>query len=202
MTTAAATPRRPLFKDPLQQRRWENFKANRRGFLSLWLFLILFVISLFAELVANDRPLWVSYRGEVMFPLLEAYPETVFGGDFETEADYRSPEVQCLIVTGGLETCFDEPEALIAAVARGETPEGAQPGSITWPLIPFSFDTINYDVPAAPSPPDGVNWLGTDDQARDVLARIIYGFRISVLFGLALWLVLAATALLYVHGTP
>ena len=189
--TAAATAapprrRRRFALDPLQRRRWENFRANRRGFWSLWLFLALFVISLGAELVANDRPLWVSYRGETMYPLLELYPETAFGGDFETEADYRAPEVQCLIVTGGLEDCFDAPEELIEAVASGAPPEGATPGALVWPLIPFSYDTINYEVTAAPSPPDGINWLGTDDQARDVLARIIYGFRISVLFGLAL----------------
>ncbi|MGG7565731.1 ABC transporter permease [Rhodovulum sp. DZ06] len=192
-------PRRGLFTlDPLQKRRWENFRANGRGFWSLWLFLVLFAISLVAEVVANDKPLMVTYRGEVMFPLLTAYPETAFGGDFETEADYRSIEVQCLVVTGGLEDCFDDPEGLIDAIKAGETPEGAVPGSMTWPLIPFSFDTINYDVAAAPSPPDDVNWLGTDDQARDVLARIIYGFRISVLFGLAL--TAAASAIGFLIG--
>ncbi|MEO1777117.1 MAG: ABC transporter permease, partial [Pseudomonadota bacterium] len=114
---------------------------------------------------------------------------TRFNGDFETEADYRSVEVRCLIVTGGLDACFDDPDGLIEAVAAGEAPEGATPGAMTWPLIPFSYDTINRDVPFAPSPPDASNWLGTDDQARDVLARVIYGFDISVRFGLALTLV-------------
>ncbi len=171
---------------PLQRRRWENFRANRRGFWSLWIFLTLFVIALAAELVANDRPLLVTYRGETYFPILSLYPETEFGGDFETEADYRSIEVRCLIRTGGLEDCFDDPEGMIAKAESDALPEGGMKGSIWWPLIPFSFDTINYGVAAAPSPPDAVNWLGTDDQARDVLARIIYGFRISVQFGLAL----------------
>lgn len=174
--------------DPLQRRRWENFRGNRRGFWSFWIFLALFLIALCAEFVANDKPLLVSYQGELRSPIMTAYPETAFGGDFPTEADYRSIEVQCLIVTGGLEDCFDDPEGLIGKVAAGETVEGASPGWMLWPLIPFSFDTINYGVATAPSPPDAVNWLGTDDQARDVLARIIYGFRISVLFGLALTL--------------
>ncbi|MAS45348.1 MAG: peptide ABC transporter permease [Rhodobacteraceae bacterium] len=174
--------------DPLQRRRWENFKANKRGFWSLWLFLVLFVVALCAEFVANDRPLWVTYRGETMFPIFEFHPETDFGGDFETEADYRAPEVRCLILTGGLDACFDEPEALAAKIRAGEPVEGAEPGSIVWPLIAFSYDTIAYEIGRAPSPPDATHWLGTDDQARDVLARVIYGFRISVLFGLALTL--------------
>ncbi len=172
--------------DPLQRRRWQSFKANRRGFWSLWIFLVLLVIALCAEFVANDKPLWVVYRGDSYFPIFEFYPETAFGGDFETEADYKSVEVQCLILTGGLEGCFDDPEALKAEIRSGEKVEGAVPGRIVWPLIPFSYQTINYGVGQAPSPPDSVNWLGTDDQARDVLARVIYGFRISVLFGFAL----------------
>ncbi|MGM0585076.1 MAG: ABC transporter permease [Pseudomonadota bacterium] len=176
----------PFALDPLRKRRWENFKTNRRGFWSLWLFLVLFLISLFAEFVANDRPLWVTYRDETRFPIFEFHPETAYGGDFATEADYRSVEVRCLILTGGLESCFDDPERLIDAIQSGEPVEGAHPGSMVWPLIPFSFDTISYGVDRAPSPPDAIHWLGTDDQARDVTARVIYGFRISVLFGLAL----------------
>ncbi len=171
---------------PLARRRWENFRANTRALWSLRIFLVLFLVSLFAEFVANDRPLWVTYRGETMFPIFEFHPETRFGGDFRTEADYRAPEVRCLILTGGLEACFDAPEEIAAAVETGNPPEGAVTGSMVWPPIPFHFDTINYEVPRAPSPPDATNWLGTDDQARDVLARVIYGFRISVLFGLAL----------------
>ncbi len=172
--------------DALTLRRWQNFKANRRGFWSLWIFLTLFVIALFAEFVANDKPLWVVYRGQSMFPIFEFHAETEFGGDFETQADYRSVEVRCLILTGGLEDCFDDPDGLIARIEAGEPVAGAVPGRIVWPLIPFSYNTINYEVGQAPSPPDAVNWLGTDDQARDVLARVIYGFRISVLFGFAL----------------
>ena len=180
-------PRRARFAlDPLQRRRLRNFRANQRGFWSLIVFLVLFVVALFAEFVANDRPFLVIYRGEPMFPIFEFHPETDFGGDFETEADYRAIEVRCLIRTGGLDACFDDPEGLIAKIDAGEAVEGAEPGSIYWPLIPFSFDTISYGVERAPSPPDATHWLGTDDQARDVLARVIYGFRISVLFGLAL----------------
>lgn len=187
MTSPDAPPKRGLFKlDTLQQRRWESFRANRRGFWSMWLFLALLIIALLAEVVANDKPLLVTYRGDHFAPILTLHPETTFGGDFETEADYRSVEVRCLILTGGLEDCFDEPDALIAAAEADDLPEGAVKGAIWWPPIPFSFDTINYGVATAPSPPDATNLLGTDDQARDVLARIIYGFRISVLFGFAL----------------
>jgi microcin C transport system permease protein len=147
---------------PLNRRRLENFQANRRGYYSLWIFGVLFVVTLFAEVVANDKPLLVSFKGEWLFPVLQVYPETLFGGEFETEADYRDPFVQDLIT---------------------------EQGWMVWPLIPFSYTTINYDLPApAPSPPTANNWLGTDDQGRDVLARIIYGFRISVLFGLLLTL--------------
>jgi microcin C transport system permease protein len=187
-TAPAPPPRKQgLFAlDPLQKRRWQNFKANKRGWWSLWLFLVLFVASLCAEFIANDRPLWVTYRGETMFPIFSFHPETDFGGDFRTEADYRAEEVRCLILTGGLDRCFDDPVGLAEAIRAGEPVEGAVPGRIVWPLIPFSYDTISYGVDRAPSPPDATHWLGTDDQARDVLARVIYGFRISVLFGLAL----------------
>lgn len=147
---------------PLGARRWANFRANRRGSISLWIFVVLFAVSLVAELIANDRPLLVRYDGHFYVPVLVAYPETTFGGFFETEADYADPAVQELI-TGH--------------------------GWIVWPPIPYSYDTVVRDLPGpAPSPPTSQNWLGTDDQARDVLARIIYGVRISVLFGLLLTL--------------
>jgi microcin C transport system permease protein len=145
------------------QRRIRTFKANRRGYWSLWIFCALFIATLFAEVLANDEPLLVRYGGAFYFPVFQAYPETEFGGFLETEADYSDPEVQELI---------------------------EEKGWIVWPLIPFSFDTICYDLPTpAPSPPTAQNWLGTDDQARDVVARLVYGFRISVLFGLTLTLI-------------
>jgi microcin C transport system permease protein len=149
---------RPI--SPLTRRRLDAFRANRRGFWSLWIFLILFTLSLFAEFIANDRPIVVRFDGGWYFPVFVGYPETEFGGIFPTAADYRDPEVQKLIEAKGW---------------------------MVWPLIPFSYNTINYSLPSpAPSPPSHVNWLGTDDQGRDVLARLIYGFRISVLFGLTL----------------
>lgn len=151
------------FKNPVYQRQWQTFKSNRMGYWSLWLFALLFVVSLLANVIANDKPLLVSYQSHLYFPIIKNYPETLFGGSFKTEADYRDPFVQQLINDKGF---------------------------MIWPLIPFSYNTINYglDQPA-PSPPSAQNWLGTDDQGRDVLARLIYGFRISVLFGLALTLV-------------
>lgn len=152
---------------PLNRRRLRNFRANPRAFWSLWIFLTLFIISLFAELVANDRPFLVQYRGDYLSPLFEDYPETLFGGDFLTPADYQDPFVQELIRTGG----------------DNRLDPGERPGWILWPPIPFSYDTIDYDVATAPSPPDASHLFGTDDQARDVLARIIYGVRLSVLFG-------------------
>ncbi|MFV0492627.1 MAG: ABC transporter permease [Pseudorhodobacter sp.] len=168
---------------PLNQRRWRNFKANRRAFWSLWIFVVLFGVSLMAELVANDRPLLVNYRGDWRVPFLTFYPETAFGGDFRTEAKYRDPEVQCLIRSGGVEDCLDDPEGASAALQAG-TLEGAEPGWILWAPIPYSYNTINDLGRAAPSPPDGNHWLGTDNTARDVLARVIYGFRLSVSFAL------------------
>jgi microcin C transport system permease protein len=162
-TTLARAPAERWFGitlTPLTQRRLANFRANRRGFWSLWIFLILFTTSLLAEFIANDRPLLVRYDGALYFPVFANYPEKAFGGEFETEADYRDPYVQKQI---------------------------AEHGWMLWPLIPFSYQTINYNLKKpAPSPPDAVDWLGTDDQGRDVLARLIYGFRISVLFGLVL----------------
>ena len=152
---------KPSRLSPLNQRRWANFKANRRGYWSLWIFLVLFVVTLFAELIANDKPLLVSFEGDFYYPVFVSYPETDFGGDFPTEADYRDPFVMDLIEGSG--------------------------GWALWPPIRYSYKTINLDPPTpAPSPPSGENWLGTDDQSRDVLARLIYGFRISVLFGLTL----------------
>lgn len=147
---------------PLTRRRIENFKANRRGFVSFWIFLFLFTGCLFAELVANDKPLLVRFNGNLYAPVLVSYPEAAFGGEFETEADYRDPFVKNLIETQGW---------------------------MLWPPIRFSYDTINYDLEVpSPAPPSQENWLGTDDQGRDVVARLIYGFRISVLFGLTLTL--------------
>ncbi|MAL78896.1 MAG: ABC transporter permease [Sneathiella sp.] len=144
----------------INRRRLNNFKANRRGYWSMIFFVTLFIISLFAELIANDKPLVVSFDDQLYFPFLIAYPETAFGGDFETEADYRDPFVADLINEKGWQV---------------------------WPLIRYSYTTINYNLTSpAPSPPDAENWLGTDDQGRDVLARVIYGYRISVAFGLIL----------------
>ena len=172
-----------LSLSPLNQRRWANFKANRRGYISLWIFLALFGLSLIAELIANDRPILVSYKGELLAPVLVDYPEEKFGG-FLPVTDYRDP------------VNIEEIEAN---------------GWMLWPPIRYSYRTTNVDVPKpAPSPPTwrltteeackkyelgaddplctygNYNWLGTDDQARDVVARLIYGFRISVLFGLTL----------------
>jgi microcin C transport system permease protein len=175
---------RPLTLSPLNRRRWQNFKSNRRGYVSLWIFSILFIVSLFAEFIANDRPYFISYEGKWYFPVFVNYPETTFGGEFETAADYRDPYLQNLIAEKG--------------------------GTMLWPPIRYSYNTHNLDLPTpAPSPPTWLlteaqckevverkglkscsdleyNWLGTDDQGRDVLTRIIYGFRISVLFGLIL----------------
>ena len=168
----------------LNRRRWRNFRRNGRAFWSLVIFSILFVIAMFAEVVANDKPIVASYRGELYFPAYNFYPETAFGGDFGTEAIYNDPAVECLIVTGGSQDCWDTPEDLIAAVDAGTSniPEAEQ-GWMIWPPIPFHYSTIN-NVGSAPSAPDGTHWLGTDDTARDVLARVIYGFRISILFTL------------------
>lgn len=163
----------------LNQRRWRNFRSNKRAYWSLILFSVLYILSLGAELIANDRPLIVSYRGESYFPFLAFHSERDFGGDFQTEANYRDPIVQCLIETGGLVECFDNPDP---ATLKGA--EGYHEGWLMWPLIPYSYNTINDVGGAAPSPPDENHWLGTDDTARDVLARAIYGFRISVSFGL------------------
>ena len=171
----------------INRRRLENFKSNRRGYWSFWLFLALFVISLFAEFIANDQPFLVKYDGRYYFPAMVTYPETTFGGEFETAADYRDPYVVNKVAEKG--------------------------GYMVWPPIHFSYHTHNLDLPTpAPSKPTWLltedqcrpivekkglhgcgdlewNWLGTDDQGRDLVARLIYGFRISVLFGLSLMIV-------------
>jgi microcin C transport system permease protein len=156
----ALAPPKPARLSPLNQRRLANFKANRRGFWSLWIFLILFFVTLFAEFIANDRPILVRYDGGFYMPIFATYPETSFGGEFETEADYRDPYVQEKI---------------------------SEKGWTLWPPVRYSYATVNRNLDRpAPAPPSADNWFGTDDQARDVLARLIYGFRISVLFGLIL----------------
>lgn len=148
---------------PIQQRRWDSFRRNRRGYWSLWIFAIIFLLSLVAELIANDQPILIQHDNQYFVPVLEEYTEVDFGGEFALPADYRDPYLQEIIEKDG--------------------------GWILWPPIPFSYDTINYDLEQpAPSPPTSTNWLGTDDQGRDVMARVIYGFRISVLFALILTL--------------
>jgi microcin C transport system permease protein len=146
---------------PVRSRAWRRFKANRRGYVSLWLFGVLFALSLVAEALSNDRPLLVRYDGEYYFPLFVTYPETTFGGGFVTETDYLDPFIR-------------------EQLSRGDN-------WALFPLNPYDYDTINYFAQAPnPAPPSAQNLLGTDDRGRDVLARLIYGFRISVLFGLAL----------------
>lgn len=171
---------------PLQRRRLANFKANRRAFWSLWIFLVIFTVTLFAEFVANDRPLVVRFEGEWRFPIFQFYSEADFGGEFQTEAEYASPEVRCLIASGGLEACLDDPEGTLEQIPTGAVDGApiANSGWALWPPIPYAYDTVNYGVTTAPSAPDRAHWLGTDDQTRDVVARVIYGFRISVLFAL------------------
>ncbi|WP_170420061.1 ABC transporter permease [Ruegeria arenilitoris] len=170
---------------PLNQRRWRNFCRNRRAFWSLIIFSVLFGLSLFAEFIANDKPILVKYRGEFYTPIFNFYAETEFGGDFQTEAIYRDPEVRCLIDSGGLEDCFDDPEGIIEQIEAGTfQAEGLERGWAIWPPIPYSFNTSVDRPGAAPLPPNGQNLLGTDDTKRDVLARVIYGFRLSILFTL------------------
>lgn len=144
---------------PLNRRRLRLFRANKRGYWSLRVFLLLLAVSLCAEVIANDKPIVLSYHGYYYFPVFRFYPETTFGGDFKTEADYRDPYVAGKIKADGW---------------------------MVWPPIHYSYQSINYDAIPTPSPPSKENILGTDDQGRDVLARLIYGFRLSVLFGLAL----------------
>ncbi|MDM7858720.1 ABC transporter permease [Thiopseudomonas acetoxidans] len=149
---------------PINQRRFAQFKAHKRGWYSLWIFLVLFALSLGAEIIANDKPIVVSYDNNWYFPIVKRYSETTFGGEFPLQANYKSPYIQDLIAEKG--------------------------GWMLWPPIPFSYSSINYDLQVpAPAPPSKQNWLGTDDQGRDVLARVIYGFRISILFALTLTLI-------------
>jgi microcin C transport system permease protein len=144
---------------PLTRRRLLNFKANKRGYWSSWIFLALLAVTLPAEFLANDRPLLMKYKGELYFPVLVDYPESTFGG-FLAETDYRDDFIK---------------------------KEVEDNGWMIWPPFRYSYDTVNKNPPtAAPSPPSAENPLGTDDQSRDVLARVIYGFRISVLFGITL----------------
>lgn len=155
---------------PIAERRFLQFKRNRRGWWSLWIFAFVFIFSLSAELVANDKPIVARFDGALYFPVFKSYPETAFGGEFETEADYRDPVVQKLIDAKGW---------------------------MIWPVIRYSYQTINYNLNVpAPSPPSRENLLGTDDQGRDVLARLIYGLRLSVLFGLVLTILGSAGGIL------
>ncbi|MDG2242093.1 MAG: ABC transporter permease [Rhodospirillaceae bacterium] len=148
---------------PLNRRRIANFKANGRGYGSFRILLALLVVSMFAEFIANDRPIVLSFQDDLYYPVLFDYPETTFGGDFETPTDYRDAYVVNLLEQGGW---------------------------MIWPPIRFSYDTINFNLSVpAPSPPTSENWLGTDGQGRDVLARVFYGFRLSLLFGLTLTVV-------------
>lgn len=170
---------------PLNQRRWRNFRKNRRAYWSLWIFGILFGLSLFAEFLAYDKPILIRYQGEFYTPIWNFYAETDFGGDFQTEASYRDIEVQCLIASGGLDICFDDPEGVIEDAKDGiVNGEPIQKGWAIWPLIPYSYDTAVDRPGAAPLPPNSENLLGTDGTKRDVLARVIHGFRLSVLFTL------------------
>ncbi len=156
----SASPARPSRLSPITRRRLRNFRANSRGFWSLWIFLAIFLVTLFAEFVANDKPFLVYFDGSLYAPIFEDYPETTFGGDFETATDYKDPYVRDLIDAKGW---------------------------MVWPPVRYNHQTVAWDLPVpAPSPPGAEHWLGTDDQARDVVARLIYGFRISVLFGLVL----------------
>ncbi|XBS68570.1 microcin C ABC transporter permease [Acerihabitans sp. KWT182] len=147
---------------PVNQARWARFRRNRRGYWSLWLFLLLFIVSLCSELVANDKPLLVRYEGHFYFPLLVSYDETTFGGELATAADYRDPYLARRL---------------------------ASHGWALWAPIRYDYRTINFATERPfPSPPDGQNWLGTDSAGKDVLANLLYGFRLSMLFGLALTL--------------
>jgi microcin C transport system permease protein len=158
-------------RQSLARRRWRNFKKNRRGYWSLLLFSMLFFLSLFAEFLSNDKPFLIQYQGSWYCPLLKSYPETTFGGDFETEADYHDPYILDKLTTSGNKVFF--------------------------PLNPYSSNSIDLELgKAVPSAPSKKHILGTDDRGRDVLARLIYGFRLSVLFGFALTLTGTLTGIL------
>ena len=154
------TPMAKINPSKINQERWNRFKANKRAYFSLYIFAVLFAATLFSELIANEKPLLIYYDSSFYSPLIKEYAETRFGGEFEAPADYRDPYVKALI---------------------------NEKGWMINPVIPFSYNTINYNLKGpAPSPPSTTNWLGTDDRGRDVVARLVYGFRISVLFGLTL----------------
>ena len=144
--------------------RWHRFKNSRMGYASLWIFMVLFGLSMCAELIANVKPLIVRYQGKFYFPIVKSQPERVFGGDFATPTDFLDPDIRQNITSNG--------------------------NWAIYPPIPYSYETLNYfsKVPN-PAPPSFDNWLGTDDRGRDVLSRLIYGFRLSILFGLALTIV-------------
>ena len=192
---AATQPKPKRFElSPLNKRRLANFKKNRRAVWSLWIFTVLFVISLFSEILANERPILVRYQGEFYTPISNFYPETAFGGDFRTEAIYDDPEVQCLIISGGLQDCWDDPEGIIAQAETGVVNgQDIQRGFLIWPPIRYSFDTHSNQPGAAPGAPTNVHWLGTDDQKRDVVSRVLYGFRLSVFFA---FIVVAASSVI------
>lgn len=155
---------------PMLQQGIQRFKQNRLGFFCLIIFLIVFVLSSMAELIANDKPLLVRYQQHFYFPVVKSYPETTFGGVFETEADYRDPAVQQMINAHGWQL---------------------------WPIVHYSYQTPNLELAVpVPSPPTSENWLGTDDQGRDVFARLLYGLRVSLLFGFALTLFSAILGIL------
>lgn len=216
-TTVPTPPPVPKgWLSPLNRRRLANFRRNRRAFWSLWIFGLLFGLSLLAEVIANDKPILVSYQGDLRMPIVSFYSERDFGGDFPTEAAYGDPEVDCLILTGGVaDPCFDDPNGTLAAVADGTFAHpDFQEGWMLWPPVPYSYNTIVDRPGVAPGAPNvigyydvevvseagetvtetrfgllpvderGANLLGTDDTKRDVLARVIYGFRLSVLFTL------------------
>lgn len=186
--TALETPikRKRMWLSPLNQRRWRNFRNNQRAYWSLVIFGILFTLSLFAEFIANEKPILLKHRGEYFMPIFNFYPETRFGGDLPIEAQYQYEDIECLIVSGGLEDCFDDPEGILAEIEENGTALGEEidEGWMIWPLVPYKYNTIVDIQGAAPSPPDANNWLGTDDTKRDVVARVIYGFRLSIFFTL------------------
>jgi len=163
---------RSVLPTPHYKRRWQRFRKKKRGYYSLLLFSVIFIISMFAELLSNDKPYLVIHQGDIYVPILKEYPETAFGGDFETETDYLDPYFNELV---------------------------SGPGDrIFFPPNRYSYDTINVNIDGpVPSPPSNDNLLGTDDRGRDVLARLLYGFRLSVLFGLSLTVVGTAVGILF-----
>ena len=176
-----------MFDSYLSKRRFQNFKLNKRAYWSLIIFCSLFFISLFSEIIANERPLLVKFQNNYYFPFINFYSEETFGGDFKTEAIYKDKEVQCLIISDGNTECWDYPEEVINKIESN--PENFNKSWIIWAPIPYSYNTINDLERAAPSPPDQKHWLGTDDTSRDVLARILYGFRLSVFFAIVVTLI-------------